>query len=64
VRDAVDATVHEANALAADGEVVASRYPGAGTKLAVISARRRRQKPVSEETTKETVKTTAQGMPA
>jgi len=51
----------------ADGEVVAFWYPDAGIKSAAMllhrGLRRRQQSPVSGETTKETVKTIAQGMP-
>src|SRR5271169_7142862 len=52
-------------ALLADGEVVWSRRPDAGVKFAEgDSARRRRQtSPVAGESTKETVKTIARGMP-
>jgi hypothetical protein len=61
-RDAVDAMAHETNALVADGEVVASRYPDAGIKFAVIAAGDGGNKArLSEETTKEPVKTTRAG---
>jgi hypothetical protein len=62
-RDAVDAMAHETNALVADGEVVASRYPDAGIKFAVIAAGDGGNKARLSETTKEPVKTIARGMP-
>ena len=53
---------HETNALVADGEVVASRYPDAGIKFAVIAAGDGGNKArLSEETTKESVKTIRAG---
>jgi len=60
----VDALARKTNAPEADGEVVASRYPDAGIKFAVIAAGDGGNKArLSEETTKEPVKTIARGMP-
>jgi hypothetical protein len=47
----------------ADGEVVWSRGLDAGLKLAEDCQRRWQKSPITEEITKETVKTIAQGMP-
>jgi hypothetical protein len=56
----------ETNVADADGEVVWSWSPDAETKFAMMFTSRRRrgqESPVPGESTKETVKTIAQGMP-
>src|SRR5262247_4177572 len=60
----MDVIDHETNDAEADGEVVWSWPPDAEAKLRKMIARRREQEsPVPGESTKETVKTVAQGMP-
>ena len=64
--DAMDAAVRETNVAKADGEVVWSWRPKAGAKFADASApgrRRGQESLVPGESTKEAVKTIAQGMP-
>jgi hypothetical protein len=60
-RDAVDADALLTNSADVDGEVVWFRRPGAGVKLAKSFAGDGDNKPVTEESTKETVKTIACG---
>jgi hypothetical protein len=64
--DAVDADALLTNSADADGEVVWFRRPDAGVKFAMMLRITRMTvtiKPVTEESTKETVKTIAQGRP-
>ena len=64
MRDAVDADSALTNAPDADGEVVWSWRPEVGVKpVENIRGRRCQQNMVTEESTKETVKTIARGMP-
>src|SRR6201999_596806 len=63
--DAVDADALLTNSADADGEVVWSRRPDAGVKFSrsKLLGMTVTIKPVTEESTKETVKTIAQGRP-
>ncbi len=59
------AIIARTNDVAADGEVVWSWRPDAGAKVrgCKFAERRWQKSPVTEESTKDTVKTIAQGMP-
>jgi hypothetical protein len=67
VRDAMDAGARLTGARFADGEVVWSRYPDADIKLATMLSHRAgdggKKARLTGESTKETVKTIARGMP-